>query len=44
MTAISEGIGSGAVKSVDIADAIKSYWCDFMTINIKLACSASIAS
>ena len=39
MTAISQGIGSGAVNEMTIGDAIKESWCDFMTVDIKLACS-----
>jgi len=39
MQAISLGIGSGAVKEITIGDAIKESWCDFMTVDVKLACS-----
>lgn len=44
MLAISEGIGNGAVKDLEVKDAIDRYWCDFITIDVKLKCSESISS
>ena len=36
MQAISEGIGSGAVQETQISEIVNEYWCEFMTINVKL--------
>ena len=44
MLSISEGIGNGAVKDLEVKDAIDRYWCDFITIDVKLKCSESISS
>jgi len=39
MLAISEGIGSGAINEVTMADVINEPWCEFMTVDVKLECS-----
>lgn len=39
MQAISEGIGSGAVQETQISEIVNEYWCEFMTINVKLQTS-----
>lgn len=44
MQAISDGIGNGTVKEVMIKDAIQYPWSAFITINVKLECSAALAS
>jgi len=44
MTAISEGIGSGAVRDITIGEAIKEAWCDFMTIDVRLSPSVEFKS
>lgn len=44
MQAISDGIGNGTVKEVMIKDAINYPWRDFITINVKLQCSPSLAN
>jgi len=44
MQAISDGIGNGTVDEISIGQAIKSSWCDFMTINVNFECSEDICS
>ena len=39
MTAISEGIGSGATQEVSIAEVDEEPWCEFLQVNVKLAVS-----
>ena len=39
MTAISEGIGSGATQEVSIAEVVEEPWCEFLQVNVKLAVS-----
>ena len=43
MTAISEGIGSGATKEVSIAEVVEEPWCEFLQANVKLAVSPVLA-
>ena len=40
VTAITEGIGSGATKEVAMADVVDEAWCEFLTVNVKLEVSA----
>jgi len=43
MTAISNGIGSGAVAEMNLADVINEPWCEFLTMDIKLQTSSCLA-
>lgn len=40
VTAITEGIGSGATKEVSVADVVDEAWCEFLTVDVKLEVSA----
>jgi len=36
MTAITEGLGTGAIKDLTLEDVFKEPWCEFMTADVKL--------
>ena len=42
MTAISEGIGSGATQKKAIAEVVEEPWCEFLQVNVKLAVSPEL--
>ena len=42
MTAITEGIGSGAIQETPISDVVNESWCEFMTVNVKLQTSVCL--
>ena len=39
MKAISEGMGNGMTKKVDLNDVIDEEWCEYMVCNLKLKTS-----
>jgi hypothetical protein len=36
MKAISEGMGSGLIKHVELSDVIEEEWCEFLTLDLKM--------
>ena len=40
MKAISEAMGSGLVKNVELSDVIEEDWCEYLTLDLKIKCSA----
>ena len=42
MSAISEGIGSGATKKLSVSAVIEEPWCEFMQVNVKMQASAEL--
>ena len=42
MTTISEGIGSGAIQDLEIADVINEPWCEFLTVDVRLETSQAL--
>jgi hypothetical protein len=42
MTAISEGIGSGATQQLSISQVVDEPWCEFLQINVNLNVSPDL--
>ena len=42
MTAISEGIGSGATQQMSISQVVEEPWCEFLQVNVKLTVSPEL--
>lgn len=42
MTAISEGIGSGATKKLNVSEVVEEPWCEFMQVNVKMMASPEL--
>lgn len=42
LLSVSEGIGNGTLREVQISEAIEYDWCQFMNLNIKLECSSEL--
>ena len=39
MKTISQSMGSGAVKRVELSDVIEEDWCEVLTLDLKMQCS-----
>lgn len=44
MTAISEGIGSGATQEVSISEVVEEPWCEFLQVDVKLDASPDLVN